>query len=324
MNIGIVGSGLIVKEFLKVSEKISEINIVALLSRKSSVEKNEILCSKYNIKNIYTDYQVMLQNTDIEVIYVALTNQLHYEYSRVALKNGKHVICEKPFTITLKEAKDLKAIAIKNNVMVFEAISTIHLQNFHHIKKYISDKALGDIKIVNCNFSKISSRYSDFKAGNILPAFDPKMYGGALMDLNCYNFHFILYLFGTPNKIEYFPNIERGIDTSGIAVFEYSDFQCVSIAAKDSNGHSGVEIQGSKGTISVNSPLSLIESFIFKDGYLNETSINENLYSSRLVNTFMEIIQIIKTQDFDYYNQLLSHTMSVVDLLEKCRLEDSE
>ena len=192
MNFGIVGAGLIVKEFLKVTQDIPEIKIIALLSRKTSIRKNEALCTKYNIKNLYTDFHSMLLNKDIDIIYIAVPNQLHYEYSRIALENGKHVICEKPFTITVAEAKNLKAIAIKYNIMIFEAISTLHLQNYHLIKKAIKDNTIGRIKLVTCNFSKISSRYADFKDGIILPAFDPAMYGGALMDLNCYNFP-ILY-----------------------------------------------------------------------------------------------------------------------------------
>jgi len=319
MNIGIVGAGLIAKELLHASSEFSTINIIALLSRKQSISKNQQLCTKYNIEFLYSDYHTMLMNPDIETIYVAVPNQLHYEYSLQALEMGKHVICEKPFTITTKEAKSLKSIAVKNNLMIFEAISTIHLQNYHQIKSLIDNNSIGEIKLVTCNFSKVSSRYADFKAGRILPAFDPSMYGGALMDLNCYNFHFIFGLFGEPLNMTYHANISKGIDTSGVALFKYPDFICTCIAAKDSNAHSSIEIQGDEGTIYVDSPSSLIDSYTLYDNRRVPKNYNNNSYNHRMINTFIEIINLINTKDFIHCYQLLDHSINVVSFIEKAR-----
>ena len=90
---------------------------------------------------------------------------------------------------------------------MIEAITNQYLENFKVIKDSLSE--IGDIKIVNINYSQYSSRYDAFKQGEIAPAFNPKMGGGALRDLNIYNIHLLVGLFGNPNRVEYLPNVEE-------------------------------------------------------------------------------------------------------------------
>jgi predicted dehydrogenase len=320
MNLGIIGSGLIVKEFLSISHNLTDIKILALLSRPESIQKNQILCDKYHIRHLYTDYSTLLSNPEIDTVYVALPNHLHFEFSLKALTQGKHVICEKPFTITANEAIRLKEASIIHNRMIVEAISTVYLQNYLEIKKCLLNKEIGDVKIITCNFSKISSRYEDFKANHILPVFDPKMYGGALMDLNCYNLHFVVGIFGQPQRIVYFPNISKSIDTSGVLLLDYPNFTCTCTAAKDSNALSGIEIQSDEGRIHVKSPSSLIESYTLTDKTATSKEYNYNLYEHRMVNTFVQITNMIKNNNTSLCHEMLDHSIRIVKILEEARI----
>lgn len=207
--------------------------------------------------------------------------------------------------------------------MILEAISTIHLQNYFAIKEALQSKAIGDVKIITCNFSKISSRYEDFKAGILLPAFDPKKYGGALMDLNCYNLHFVIGIFGQPLHMRHYPNMNKGVDTSGIVILQYPDFTCNCIAAKDSNGSIGIEIQGDKGSIIVDSHSSLIKSYRLIDTQGHVQEHNKNLHAHRMVNTFLQIASIIQDNDVEQCHSLLDHSITVVEILEKARHQTS-
>lgn len=121
--------------------------------------------------------------------------------------HNKHVICEKPFTSNVNELDELIALAKQQNCLLFEAITNQYLPTFKEIKEKISE--IGKISIISSNYSQYSSRYNAFKRGEILPAFDVNKSGGALMDLNVYNIHFVVGLFGAPNKVEYFANIEK-------------------------------------------------------------------------------------------------------------------
>ena len=223
MKLGIIGSGMIVYDLLTFIDIIDEIELTAILGRKESQEKIETLINKHHIKKAYYDYDELLNDDEIDTIYVALPNHLHYEYTKKALLHNKHVICEKPFTSNVNELDELIALAKQQNCLLFEAITNQYLPTFKEIKEKISE--IGKISIISSNYSQYSSRYNAFKRGEILPAFDVNKSGGALMDLNVYNIHFVVGLFGAPNKVEYFANIEKGIDTSGVAILEYPTFK---------------------------------------------------------------------------------------------------
>ena len=118
-----------------------------------------------------------MSNPDVDTIYVGTPNHTHHDYAKQALLAGKHVICEKPFTLHLEEFEELIKLAQEKELLLIEAIINQYLENFKVIKDSLSE--IGDIKIVNINYSQYSSRYDAFKQGEIAPAFNPEMGGGA-------------------------------------------------------------------------------------------------------------------------------------------------
>lgn len=90
-------------------------------------------------------------------MYVALPNHLHYTFAKKAVENKKHVIVEKPFASTYGQAEELVRIAGQNQVVVFEAISNQYMPNYQKTRELV--KELGDIKIVQLNYSQYSRRY---------------------------------------------------------------------------------------------------------------------------------------------------------------------
>ena len=205
MKVGILGAGMIVHDMLSFIHEVEGVELIGICALPVEQDKIEILAKEHHIANTYIEYDEMLKNDDIEVIYIAVNNHLHYEMSMKALKAHKHVICEKPFTSHIKELEELNAYAKKENLLLLEAISTQYLPNVLKIKELLNE--VGDVKIVSANYSQYSSRYNAFKEGQILPAFDYKKSGGALMDLNIYNIHFLVALFGEPKDVYYQANI---------------------------------------------------------------------------------------------------------------------
>ena len=149
--------------------------------------------------------------------------------------------------------EDLIETANKKNLMIFEAMNLHYIPAFLSLKEDL--KKLGDIKIVSFNYSQYSSRYNAFKEGTILPAFDFHKAGGALMDLNVYNIHALIDLFGKPVYHKYMANIERNIDTSGMMLFDFEHFKALCIGAKDCKAPLMNTIQGNLGAIVVKCPL---------------------------------------------------------------------
>ena len=279
--------------------------------RKSAEETMNEFKNKYGIKNIFYNYDELL-NSDVDTVYIALPNNLHFKFAKKALEANKNVIIEKPITSTYKEALILSDLARERKLFIFEAITNQYLPNYKKIKELLP--TLGNIKIVQCNYSQYSSRYNSFKEGNVLPAFDPNFSGGALMDLNIYNIHYVVGLFGKPKNVEYYPNIERGIDTSGVLILDYDKFKCVCVGAKDCKAPIANNIQGDKGCIYQDTPANVCKSFelLMNDG--TSSLINENNYEHRMVNEFIEFVDIIKNNDFKKCYKMLEHSVIVSEV----------
>ncbi|HBY90492.1 Gfo/Idh/MocA family protein [Ruoffia sp. FAM 24228] len=320
MNLAIFGAGKIVQEFLEMVKDIPEINLTALLSSERSIEKNKDLIVTHNIDGVYTNEDEILKRTDVDTVYVALPNHLHYEFSKKALEAGKHVICEKPFTLTLKELEELEAIALEKDLVLIEAITNQYFANFAQLKEDLND--VGDLKIIECNYSQYSSRYDAFKEGTILPAFNPKMGGGSLMDINIYNIHLVVGLLGKPNRVEYYANIEREIDTSGILVMEYDQTKVVCIGSKDTSAPIKSTIQGTDGSLIINGPTNTLESYTKIIGKLTEEVIDLKVHPHRMYEEFIAFNRIINEHDMDTVREKLTHSKIVMEVAEKA-LEDA-
>jgi predicted dehydrogenase len=236
---------------------------------------------------------------------------MHYEYALKALQSGKNVICEKPFTSTVAEVKTLINLAKEKNLFLFEAITTLHLPNYIKIKEKIG--SLGQLKIVQCNYSQYSSRYDKLLAGEVTNIFSPAFSGGSLADINIYNLHFVIGLFGKAKEVKYIANIaENGIDTSGIATLKYDDFICECTGAKDSESPSFAIIQGTKGYIKLNGPANRCISFEVGIDNKIET-YNEQKFSNRMVYELIDFENIFSNNDLEKSHKLLEHSLSVIE-----------
>ena len=314
MNLGIVGAGMIVKDFLSFTHELPEIKLEAIVAR--NIENLNNLQSMYNIKEIFTDLDECLSSPSIDTIYVAVPNNLHYSVAKKALEAGKNVICEKPFTLDYHETVELFELAESKNLILIEAITNQYLPNYLEIKENLSQ--IGNIRLVECNFSQLSSRYEAFKKGIIAPVFDKNQGGGVLGDLNIYNIHFVVGLFGAPKNSEYYPNIVREVDTSGILILEYDEFKVVCIAAKDTYNNSYANIQGDKGLIKVIGTLNEVPNYIIKNNEV-EMKVNKNIHKHRMYSEFKKFIDVIDNKDFDFMEKQKEHSLAVMEVIDKSR-----
>lgn len=314
MKLGIVGSGMIVADFLEMVTDLPDIKLQAIVGTKRSYDKLLEIQKENNIKEVYTNFDECLLMSDVDTIYIAVPNHLHFEYAKKALENNKNVICEKPFTLNLAQFLELKQLALTKQLILVEAITNQYLSNYHSIKNSLSE--LGEIKIIECNYSQYSSRYDAFKEGTILPAFDPKLGGGALMDINIYNIHFVVGLLGKPQRIQYLPNMEKNIDTSGILVLDYPNTKVVCIGAKDSTSEIRSTIQGNKGSIVVNGATNVVSEFEKHIKSEPKITINDNSHNHRMYEEFKEFERIISEYDMETVKKQLEHSQIVMEVVE--------
>ncbi|MDY3023985.1 MAG: Gfo/Idh/MocA family oxidoreductase [Streptococcus hyovaginalis] len=314
MKLAILGTGMIVKEVLPVLQEIEGIELEAIMSTPRSIDTAHDLAKSYGIPQASSNYDEILSNPEVDTVYVGLPNHLHYNYAKKALEAGKHVICEKPFTLHLAELEDLIALAEERDLFLLEAITNQYLANFTFIKENLSK--LGDIKIINCNYSQYSSRYDAFKRGDIAPAFDPAKGGGALRDLNIYNIHFVVGLFGEPKRVEYLPNMERDVDTSGVLVLDYGTFKAVCIGAKDCSAEITSTIQGNQGSLAVLGATNTMPEISFALNGKAPEILNRNSDYHRMHAEFVAFEDMIANQKRNQMKEALRHSLTVMRVLE--------
>lgn len=316
MKLGIVGAGLIVSTLLEFIHEV-DIELVAISATPTEIDKLNELKAKHGFKYVYTDIDELLKNDEVDTVYLGVNNQLHYLFGKKVLEADKHLIMEKPFASNYDQACMLVEMAKNRHLMIFEAISTIHNPNFLKIKELLP--TLGDIKIVTVNYTQYSSRYDKFKEGVILPAFDVNKSGGALMDLNIYNIHFVLRLFNAPKNVRYIANIEKGIDTSGIMTMEYDKFKVVSIAAKDCGAPFTNCIQGDLGCIYTSSPLFTLTDFHYQLNKQEPLHYDLTNNAHRMKHEFLDFIDMFNNNDYEAVYELLEHSKEVMKVISKAR-----
>lgn len=319
MKLGIVGSGGIVKDVLIALKPINTIEIQAIWVRPHSEAKGQALAQENKIPQVYTDYEAFLGQADIDTAYIGLVNSAHYEYAKKALLAGHNVIVEKPFGSNLREVQELVQLAKEKNLFLWEAVSLLHMPNFHKLQELLPK--LGPIRMVQANYSQYSSRYDKYLAGTVLPAFDPQLSGGALYDINIYNLNLIIALFGAPNSLVYQARKGfNGIDTSGVVLMSYPEFQALAIGAKDSGSPSTCLIQGEKGWLKIETAPNQLEKIacqIRGEDKVREYALNQ--YPHRLSHEFAAFAAMLANKDFAARDLYLNISLQVAEAAEKAR-----
>ena len=274
IRLGTIGTGEIVKNVLRGVCETPGISLYGVYSR--SAEKGEALKKAFDGKKVFTELSDMLREEEINTVYVASPNSLHYEHTKKALLAGKHVICEKPLCPEVRQAKELFALAEENGLMLTEAVPTTFLPNYTVLRDAL--KEIGRLRLVCGNYTQYSSRYDRLRRGEVTNVFDPAFAGGCLMDINFYNVYLTVALFGAPQKALYFPNLRGGVDTSGVAHLHYPDFQVTLAGSKDSWGVSFFDIQGEDGCIRVEGgPNGLQAITLRKDGKETHRNLHQGM-----------------------------------------------
>lgn len=319
MRLGIIGAGAMVEELLvHAAPRVAGLDVVGLLARPRSVERAQALADRTGVPLVTSDLDALVA-AGIDTVYVAAPNAVHAPYARDALERGLHVVVEKPMTSTAAEAQALRDLAVARGLLLFEAVTTVHLPAFAQIRAWLP--RIGDVRLVQSQVSQYSRRYDAFRRGEVLPAFDPAQAGGALMDLGLYNLHLVMGLFGDPTSAVYTPNVERGIDTSGVLVLQYPGLVATLTAAKDSAGPRGALIQGTAGRITAADAPNVIGTVTLDldDGTV-ETLEDDGAPADRLVTEFDWFVRVLADGDRDACYAALDRSVAVSRVQTAARL----
>jgi len=240
---GILGAGRIAGKFASDLRLVKDAELVAIGSR-SQASADEF-AAKFPVKYRHSSYEALAKNQEVDVIYIATPHVLHYENTLLCLRHNKAVLCEKPFAMNARQAKEMIALAREKKLFMMEALWTKFIPHFVKTKEMIGQGDLGEIRAVLANFG--------FKPTDPVPArlFDPALGGGTLMDIGIYNVFVALSILGKPDVIDaVMTPAATGVDEQCAVLFRYKNGAMAQLFSTfASNLATEVDICGTKGRI---------------------------------------------------------------------------
>ncbi len=245
---GILGAGSIANRFCSDVKPLSDHKIAAVGSRDKA--KADTFADKYEIRNRHDSYESLVADPDVDVIYVATPHPFHKEHALLALRAGKAVLCEKPFTINAGEAEIVVKEARDRSVFLMEGMWSRFFPALVRMRELLAEGAIGDPRLLQCDFG--------FRSG-VNPEgrlFNPALGGGGLMDVGVYTVSLASMIFGTPNRSTSLANIgSTGVDEEAAMLLGYpkGGLAVLSTAIRLNTPHEAT-LMGTDGSIKVPGP----------------------------------------------------------------------
>ncbi len=262
IHLGIIGTNWITHQFVQAGLATEEYELTAVYSRK--LAKAQEFGEQYTGSHHYMDDLVeFFALEEMDTVYIASPNSLHFVQAQQAIQAGKNVIVEKPAFSTPKEMDTIIQLANENQVFFFEAARNIHEESFKKVREFLPTPN----HIIGANFSymKYSSRYDLVQQGEEPNIFSPRFSGGSLADLGVYLVYAALAWFGVPNEVHHFAQkIATGVDGMGVIILRYENFDVTLQHGKIGDAHLPSEIYFDDGTLWLDGVNSINQASLYK------------------------------------------------------------
>lgn len=245
---GILGTGSIAGQFAEGLQMLSDAELVAVGSR--SAQSANAFGDNFDAPRRHASYEALVKDPDVDVIYVATPHSCHMENTLLALTAGKPVLCEKPFAINAKEARQVIQFARAKKLFVMEAVWTRFFPLMEKLRELLNAKAIGDVRMVTADFGFRAEFLEDERL------FNPVYGGGALLDVGIYPVSLASMIFGPPTQIASLAHLGKtGVDEQAGMVLSHADGQLavLSTALRIDTLHDAC-IMGTTGRIRIDSP----------------------------------------------------------------------
>lgn len=325
LNIATIGTSWITEQFIEAINVNKHFHLRAIYSR--NLETADTLIEKYEGDYASSDLEDFWTDDNLDVIYIASPNSLHFEQAKKAIQAKKQLIIEKPIFSNLDEWDEIFDLAEKNDVYVLEAARHIQTKNYHHLKELINYKKnvskypfLG----ANLNMGQYSSRYDKYMEAidnneQVPNIFNPDFSGGVLMDLGVYPIYVAIDLFGEPNEVEYKAvNGSNGVDLFGHVYFDYGEFNVVIFISKAVHSQLESEFYFDNETVVVPTITDIDEvNVVTKDkGKVMHLNYEVSNPLEDEVEAFADILLKHDKRSYEYLKNLSRRVTKVIDRLK--------
>ena len=212
----ILGPGKIARKFAKGLEEVQGAELYAVASR--SLNRAEEFAKEFNAVKSYGSYEELVNDKEVDIIYIATPHVFHFEQTLLCLKHKKAVLCEKPFAMNKEQVNEMIETAKKENVFLMEALWTYFLPHYHYVLELVKSEKFGKITRLEADFG--------FEAPFLpeLRLFNKNLGGGSLLDIGIYPVFAALTLMGKPETFSAEAQFgETGVDESCSIEFIYKN-----------------------------------------------------------------------------------------------------
>jgi D-xylose 1-dehydrogenase (NADP+, D-xylono-1,5-lactone-forming) len=302
---GLLGTARINDRFIPALRNSKYSELCAVASR--TAERAGEFAREWKIPKIYTSYEDLLADPQIDVVYNSLPNHLHAGWTIKAAQAGKHILCEKPFALSTAQALSMAAAAEQAKVYLTEALVYRHFEQTRKVMEIIQNGEIGDVLVVSGVFTFSLNRPDDFR-------WKPEYGGGSLWDVGCYPVSFLnLIGGGAPQTVFAMQRMAAsGVDETLVGQMQYSgDLLGQFVGSFNLPRNVGVEIQGTRGMLVVTSPFGMSEHnlVILK----KDDKEKEKQFSFKIDNRFQNQVD-------DFARSIIEKKPPLVSPLESCQI----
>jgi predicted dehydrogenase len=198
--------------FAKALEALPDAELVAVASRSEASARR--FAERYGVPRAYGDWARLAADPDVDIVHVATPHSAHHAAARLCLEAGKHVLCEKPFTLDAAQAADLVRLARERGLFLMEAMWTHCLPAVRRIAALVREGAIGDVRCVQADLGFVAPADPTHRLR------DPAAGGGALLDVGVYPVSFAHLILGPPDHVAAWARLgPEGVDeTTGVVL----------------------------------------------------------------------------------------------------------
>ncbi|MDQ0157186.1 Gfo/Idh/MocA family protein [Robertmurraya andreesenii] len=234
--------------------------LLAIGSR--DIEKAKLVAENFGIHRVYGSYQEVIDDPEIDAIYIPLPNNMHKEWTIKAAKAGKHVLCEKPVALNVEEAEEMVAVCEKSDVLFMEAFAFRCHPQWHRLREILDSSHIGEIRNVNAHYSISVENPNDIRL-------NPNMGGGSLYDVGSYCINAIRFIMGEePTEVHAISKFapDNIVDLTSSVVMRFPGDRLAQFSSSIESTHKQVvEVTGTKGSIKISWPFRHPSLVIQKD-----------------------------------------------------------
>lgn len=314
MKIGIMGAGRIAVILADTMNKIPEVECYGVASR--DLEKAKIFAEEHGFQHAFGSYEEMLADENVELIYIATPHSHHYRHMKMCLDYGKHVLCEKSFTVNEKQAAEIFRIAEDKKLLVTEAIWTRYMPSRKMINDLLDEKVVGDVRKMTANLN-----YPLLNKERIVK---PELAGGALLDVGIYPLNFAYMHFGdnVQKIVSAAQMTSAGVDGENGMILLYEDGR-MAVLNSGIHGKSDSEgvFYGSTGCMiveNINNPES-IKIYDTDRNFIREIKVHEQI--SGYEYEIIETISCIEEGKLECPSMPHEETLRMMRIMDELRFD---